>query len=152
MGIQHHQDRPSAMLGELRQIKALRFLSLPPKEPLKIGDITVYNVPGADIPIVHRVIEVHDDPPRAINTTSTALVKTDQGVQDQYIMTKGDNNPQDDVSLYKGLKYLRRSNIAGKVQGYLPYVGYVTILMNDYPNLKYGLLAIMGGGILLHRE
>lgn len=40
----------------------------------------------------------------------------------------------------------------GKVQGYIPYVGYVTILMNDYPNLKYGLLAIMGGGILLHRE
>lgn len=38
------------------------------------------------------------------------------------------------------------------MQGYVPYVGYVTILMNDYPNLKYALLAIMGGGILLQRE
>ncbi|KAL7005491.1 Signal peptidase complex catalytic subunit [Cystobasidiomycetes sp. EMM_F5] len=39
----------------------LLFLSLPPKEPLKVLDILVYNVPGADIPIVHRVIEVHDE-------------------------------------------------------------------------------------------
>ena len=39
----------------------LLFLALPPKEPLKVGDITVYNVPGATIPIVHRVIEVHDE-------------------------------------------------------------------------------------------
>lgn len=39
----------------------LLFLSLPPYKPLHTGDITVYNVPGADIPIVHRVIEVHDE-------------------------------------------------------------------------------------------
>lgn len=39
----------------------LLFLSLPPKEPLQTGDITVYNVPGAEIPIVHRVIEIHDE-------------------------------------------------------------------------------------------
>ncbi|KAK9896778.1 signal peptidase I [Cystobasidium minutum MCA 4210] len=130
----------------------LLFLSLPPKEPLQTGDITVYNVPGADIPIVHRVIEIHDDPPAHVNTSSTALVKTSWGVQDQWLMTKGDNNPQDDTSLYRGLRFLRRSNIVGKVQAYMPYVGYVTIVMNDYPNLKYALLAIMGGGILLHRE
>lgn len=39
----------------------LLFLTLPPSEPLRAGDITVYNVPGASIPIVHRVIEVHDE-------------------------------------------------------------------------------------------
>ena len=49
-------------------------------------------------------------------------------------------------------KSLAPPHSVGKVQGYIPYVGYVTILMNDYPNLKYGLLALMGGGILLHRE
>ena len=38
----------------------LLLLSLPPKSPLRNGDITVYNV-GGDIPIVHRVIEVHDE-------------------------------------------------------------------------------------------
>ena len=44
-------------------------------------------------------------------------------------VTKGDNNPTDDIGLYNGLKYLKRSNIIGKVDGYLPYVGYVTIAM-----------------------
>lgn len=38
----------------------LLLLSLPPKSALRNGDITVYNV-GGDIPIVHRVIEVHDE-------------------------------------------------------------------------------------------
>ena len=38
----------------------LLFLALPPKQPLRTGDITVYNV-GSEIPIVHRVIEVHDE-------------------------------------------------------------------------------------------
>lgn len=40
------------------------FLSLPWKsstEELKVGDITVYNVPGAKIPIVHRIIETHNE-------------------------------------------------------------------------------------------
>ena len=39
----------------------LLFLTLKPSRPLRVGDITVYNVPGAAIPIVHRVIEVHDE-------------------------------------------------------------------------------------------
>jgi len=39
----------------------LLFLTLSPTRPLRVGDITVYNVPGAAIPIVHRVIEVHDE-------------------------------------------------------------------------------------------
>lgn len=39
----------------------LLFLAMPAQKPLHSGDITVYNVPGADIPIVHRVIEVHDE-------------------------------------------------------------------------------------------
>jgi hypothetical protein len=58
-------------------------------------------------------------------------------------VTKGDNNNSDDVGLYKGLKYLRRAppprlfpcvfsrifNSVGKVTGYVPYLGYATILM-----------------------
>lgn len=47
----------------------LLLLSNPQSEPLRTGDITVYNVgaPGSgQIPIVHRVIETHDVyvPPR----------------------------------------------------------------------------------------
>lgn len=39
----------------------LLFLSMPRTAPLKLGDITVYKVPGAPVPIVHRVIETHDE-------------------------------------------------------------------------------------------
>ncbi|ORY83562.1 hypothetical protein BCR35DRAFT_290575 [Leucosporidium creatinivorum] len=114
----------------------LLFLSMPRTAPLALGDITVYKIPGAAIPIVHRVIETHDE----------------KDSNEQWILTKGDNNHADDVGLYNGMRYLRRSHIVGKVQGYVPYVGYVTILMNDYPKLKYALLAVLGGGILLQRE
>jgi signal peptidase len=40
----------------------LLFLTNPPHERYKTGDITVYKVPGAEIPIVHRVLETHDLP------------------------------------------------------------------------------------------
>lgn len=39
----------------------LLFLTMPRTAPLKHGDITVYKVPGSPIPIVHRVIETHDE-------------------------------------------------------------------------------------------
>ncbi|GAA6061313.1 hypothetical protein JCM10212_005427 [Sporobolomyces blumeae] len=103
----------------------LLFLTMPRTAPLKHGDITVYKIPGTPIPIVHRVIEAHLEP----DTT------------EQWLLTKGDNNPSDDVVLYNGMKHLKRSHIVGKVQGYVPYVGYATILMNDFPKLKYALLA-----------
>ena len=64
----------------------------------------------------------------------------------QLLLTKGDNNPQDDYILYKGIEYLEPKHIIGKVRGcvyflprlsrlinrFLPYVGYVTIAMVSY--------------------
>lgn len=38
----------------------LLFLTNPAHERYHTGDITVYKIPGADIPIVHRVLETHD--------------------------------------------------------------------------------------------
>ena len=38
----------------------LLFLTNPASERYHTGDITVYKVPGADIPIVHRVLETHN--------------------------------------------------------------------------------------------
>lgn len=35
---------------------------------------------------------------------------------------------------------------------YLPYVGMVTILMNDYPYLKFLLIAVLGLFVLSNRE
>lgn len=79
----------------------LLFLTNPPNERYHTGDITVYRIPGADIPIVHRVLETHDDK-----------------VKDKQLMlTKGDNNYVDDLELYQGLKWLERKHIVGKVRG-----------------------------------
>lgn len=38
--------------------------------------------------------------------------------QRQLILTKGDNNPVDDIELYQGLEWLERKHIVGKVRGY----------------------------------
>ena len=59
-------------------------------------------------------------------------------------MTKGDNNPVDDRGLYpKGTIYLREDQIIGKAWGMIPYGGYLTILLTDYPMFKYTVLGIM---------
>ncbi|KAL5682420.1 hypothetical protein ACJX0J_008805, partial [Zea mays] len=59
-------------------------------------------VMGRDIPIVHRVIKVHER----------------HDTVDSDILTKGDNNPGDDRVLY------------------LPYAGWLTIVMTEKPVLK----------------
>ena len=65
----------------------------------------------------------------------------------------GDNNNVDDRGLYApGQYWLARKDIVGRARGYLPYVGYVTIMMNDYPMLKYAVLACLGIYALIHRE
>ncbi|KAI8377727.1 uncharacterized protein BYT42DRAFT_571378 [Radiomyces spectabilis] len=115
----------------------LLFLHLPKNDPIHVNDICVFKLPGRDIPIVHRVIKLHDD------------VKT----QKQYLLTKGDNNPGDDRGLYdRRQMWIHQHHVVGKVKGFVPYVGMVTILMNDYPWLKTVLLGILGLFVLIHRE
>jgi len=77
------------------------------KKAVDVGDVVVYNVRGRDIPIVHRVIKQH---------------WTNRGGKDkQYLLTKGDNNPTDDIELYaRGQTYLdRQEEIVGLVEGYV---------------------------------
>ena len=53
----------------------------------------------------------------------------------------------------KGQDYLTRSeDIIGSVVGYVPFVGYVTILLSEHPWLKKVLLGIMGVMVVLQRE
>ena len=40
----------------------------------------------------------------------------------QLLLTKGDNNPQDDYILYKGIEYLEPKHIIGKVRGYVYFL------------------------------
>uniref|UniRef100_A0A803LED1 Signal peptidase complex catalytic subunit SEC11 n=1 Tax=Chenopodium quinoa TaxID=63459 RepID=A0A803LED1_CHEQI len=72
------------------------------KEPIRAGEIVVFNVDGREIPIVHRVIKVHE--------------RKDTGEVD--VLTKGDNNYGDDRLLYAhGQQWLQRHHIMGRAVG-----------------------------------
>ncbi|TFY63734.1 hypothetical protein EVG20_g6193 [Dentipellis fragilis] len=116
----------------------LLFLTNPPNTRYQTGDITVYKIPGQDIPIVHRVLETHDFPikQKSANVTYAS--------ENQKLLTKGDNNYLDDVELYQGLDLLERNHIVGKVTGFLPYVGYVTIAMSIHVQLLKGRIISSG--------
>jgi signal peptidase len=69
------------------------------------------------------------------------------------LLTKGDNNGADDTDLYaKGQDYLEREDIIGSVVGFVPFVGYVTIMLSEHPWLKTVMLGIMGLVVVLQRE
>ncbi|KAG2070048.1 hypothetical protein BDR04DRAFT_1019928, partial [Suillus decipiens] len=133
------------------------FLSNPSGEPYHTGDITVYNVPGAEIPIVHRVMEVrdvfvpfHNSP---IINNRLAMLELPPG-KHQLMLTKGDNNHVNDLDLYNGLEWIDRRHIVGKVRGYvvIPYIGYLSIAVNDFPQLKYALFGGLGLLAFIQRE
>uniref|UniRef100_A0A6B2EFU3 Signal peptidase complex catalytic subunit SEC11 n=1 Tax=Phlebotomus kandelakii TaxID=1109342 RepID=A0A6B2EFU3_9DIPT len=106
------------------------------EEPVRVGEIVVFKVEGRDIPIVHRVLKLHEK--------RNGTVK---------FLTKGDNNSVDDRGLYApGQLWLTKKDIVGRARGFLPYVGMITIYMNEYPNLKYAILGILALYVLLHRE
>ncbi|KAJ3108747.1 Signal peptidase complex catalytic subunit S11C [Phlyctochytrium planicorne] len=106
-------------------------------DPIRVGDICVFKIEGKAVPIVHRVIEVHD---RAENGT-------------QAILTKGDNNPVDDRGLYNPRQmWIKETDVVGRVKGFLPYVGMITIILNDYPQLKVVLLVVLGLFVLVSKE
>uniref|UniRef100_A0A5F9CKK8 SEC11 homolog C, signal peptidase complex subunit n=1 Tax=Oryctolagus cuniculus TaxID=9986 RepID=A0A5F9CKK8_RABIT len=66
------------------------------------------------------------------------VVLRDNG--DIKFLTKGDNNEVDDRGLYKeGQNWLEKKDVVGRARGFLPYVGMVTIIMNDYPKFKVGI-------------
>ncbi|CAN0878338.1 Signal peptidase complex catalytic subunit SEC11C [Linum grandiflorum] len=84
---------------------------------------------GREIPIVHRVIKVHE--------------RQDTGEVE--VLTKGDNNYGDDRQLYaQGQLWLQRHHIMGRAVGFLPYVGWVTIIMTEKPIIKYILIGALG--------
>lgn len=70
------------------------------------------------------------------------------------LLTKGDNNVADDTELYApGQDYLdRKRDLVGSVRGYIPSVGYVTILLSEHPWLKTVMLGLMGFMVVVQRE
>ncbi|XP_022749700.1 signal peptidase complex catalytic subunit SEC11C-like isoform X1 [Durio zibethinus] len=106
------------------------------KDPIRAGEIVVFN-DGRDVPIVHRVIEVHEQ----------------HGSKEADILTKGDANDMDDRILYtSSQRWLQQKYIMGRAVGFLPYVGWVTIIMTDKPIIKYILLSALGLLVITSKE
>eukprot|EP00162_Nutomonas_longa_P025173 comp9815_c0_seq1/m.11475 comp9815_c0_seq1/g.11475 ORF comp9815_c0_seq1/g.11475 comp9815_c0_seq1/m.11475 type:complete len:180 (-) comp9815_c0_seq1:66-605(-) len=105
--------------------------------PYVVGEVVVFKLFQRDIPIVHRVIKVHEKPDGSVE-----------------ILTKGDNNQVDDTMLYTGpgQRWITQRDIIGRCKGFLPYLGMVTVVMNDYPMLKFALLAGLALFVLSARE
>jgi signal peptidase len=105
--------------------------------PIRAGEIVVFKIKGREIPIVHRVLKVHES---SVDGEASYL-------------TKGDNNMVDDRGLYNDRQlWLEREDILGRARAALPYVGMVTIMLNDYPKFKYLLVGLMGLFVLTNKE
>lgn len=103
---------------------------------VNVGDIVVYNIKERPIPIVHRVLRQHSS------------------AKKQLLLTKGDNNPLDDLDLYayKQMYLDREAEVVGSVKGYIPIVGYITILITENQTFRYILLGIIGLTTLLQND
>ncbi|KAJ5092863.1 Signal peptidase I [Penicillium angulare] len=136
----------------------------------EVGEVVVYNVRGKDIPyepnrpyhidsvpsltlasIVHRVVRTF---PEVDASNKVKEITVDTTPNTHMLLTKGDNNLADDVELYaRGQDHLdREADIVGSVRGYIPMVGYVTIMLSEHPWLKTVLLGMMGLMVMLQRE
>mmetsp|Transcript_79565 Transcript_79565/g.138055 ORF Transcript_79565/g.138055 Transcript_79565/m.138055 type:complete len:183 (-) Transcript_79565:95-643(-) len=112
------------------------FLTMFDEHPVVPGDVVVFQIEGRDIPIVHRTMNVHQKPDGSIA-----------------VLTKGDNNQVDDRGLYSHRHlFIGRKEIMGRAQAFLPYVGMITIWLNDYPWFKYLLIGSMGFFVIIGRE
>ncbi|KAK7626384.1 hypothetical protein IWX50DRAFT_676566 [Phyllosticta citricarpa] len=134
----------------------------------RIGEVVVYNVRGKDIPIVHRVVRrfgggMMGTQEEELNGKELWRIRVDW-LEDHTLthprpnplrlLTKGDNNVADDTELYaRGQSFLNREkDVIGSVFGFIPWVGYVTILLSEYPWLKTVMLGLMGLTVVLQRE
>jgi signal peptidase I len=69
------------------------------------------------------------------------------------LLTKGDNNPVDDRGLYEANQmWLNRKHVIGRARGFLPYVGMITIFMNEWPWAKHVLILALGVFVILSKE
>ncbi|KAF7683703.1 Signal peptidase complex catalytic subunit SEC11 [Astathelohania contejeani] len=106
------------------------ILILKPKN-YTTGDMCVFQLYKGEIPIVHRAIKMFGN----------------------RVLTKGDNNQYDDVSLYrKHQLYLTERDIRSCVLATLPYFGMITLWISSVPYLKVVLMSLVGVGVFFSRE
>ncbi|XP_074925541.1 signal peptidase complex catalytic subunit SEC11A isoform X2 [Chelonoidis abingdonii] len=79
----------------------LLFLTNRIEDPIRVGEIVVFRIEGREIPIVHRVLKIHE--------------KQNGDIR---FLTKGDNNAVDDRGLYKqGQHWLEKKDVVGRARG-----------------------------------
>ncbi|MES1920971.1 Signal peptidase complex catalytic subunit S11C [Bonamia ostreae] len=102
---------------------------------LRAGDIVVFQTAANDIPIVHRLMEIRETP------------------NGRTYLTKGDNNKVNDRGLYsKDLWFLSEEHLQGKIVGYIPNLGYITIMISSTPTSRALAFALMGVYYIFSRE
>ena len=120
--------------GDLRLHRGDIFF-LTGSDSFRAGDEVVYQVPGRENPIAHRVANVHEKPDGTLA-----------------LLTKGDDNGVDDRGLYlQGQLFLTWPEIVGLVVAYLPYLGILVLMLNDYLCLKCWLFLSTAFACLIGR-
>ena len=82
-----------------------------------IGFIGLYEVNSSFAPVVHRIIEYHENETIPI------------------FLSKGDNNNKSDEWLYNDQYFLNYTNIKNELIGVLPFVGYPNVFLKERPLL-----------------
>jgi len=128
-------------------------------ESFKVGDIVVFTVDGKKTPVVHRVVQVFqkrnqtDEEKRKAISGSFLNFLSAESPPVCDLLTKGDNNLMDDRNgaLYDhGQMYIHgNTHIVGKVWGYIPFLGEITLFMNKNPQLKYVVVLFLGLVVVL---
>lgn len=95
-----------SMTGTINKGDIVFYEKYSQEEEIKTGDIIIFEKDGQKI--VHRVID-----------------QRVMGTEMRYY-TKGDANQQEDEG------YAERQNIIGQVKGRIPYIGYLTLWVNDF--------------------
>ncbi|KAM3828097.1 signal peptidase complex catalytic subunit SEC11A isoform 1-T1 [Vipera latastei] len=89
----------------------LLFLTNRIEEPIRVGEIVVFRIEGREIPIVHRVLKIHE--------------KQNGDIK---FLTKGDNNAVDDRGLYKqGQHWLEKKDVVGRARGTLSFSSWACL-------------------------
>lgn len=97
---------------------------------VRIGDLPVCWMKGANYPMIHRVIQTYADLEKGLVFQQIRGLKSRLIISGRQVMlTKGDNNDLDDGPLYPGDKaYVYRDEVLGFVRFYVPFVGWPIIL------------------------
>ena len=80
--------------------------------PFRVGEIIVFKIKGREIPIIHRILEVHE------------------GKAKVQILTKGDNNSVDDRGLYNpGQLWLEPDDVLVHTPSCFIFFGFFSFLI-----------------------